>query len=207
MTGTAPAEAVSPWAPKEPFNSRRCRWTYGGRARRFRTTVSASAGPGEGGLVVVVGRGAVFTGDVSGAAYDPGMRASGTFAVVDFTPTPADGPAIETALPVGLATMEKRYEGEVQGRSVTLFTSAYDQSAGTGTYVAMESFEGTLHGRAGAFNFAHSATTLGEGRQSEFLVIVPTSGTGDLAGITGTGGIAIDSDGTHRIWFEYGLGE
>jgi hypothetical protein len=102
--------------------------------------------------------------------------------------------------------MAKRYEGEVVGRSVTLFTAAFDQSTGTGTYVAMESFEGTLHGHRGAFNFAHSATTLGEGRESEFFVIVPASGTGALAGITGTGGLAIDADGTHRIWFDYELG-
>ncbi|WP_329303736.1 DUF3224 domain-containing protein [Streptomyces sp. NBC_00659] len=134
------------------------------------------------------------------------MRASGTFTVVDFTPAPVPSPAIETALPVGVATMEKHYEGEVAGRSATLFTAAFDQSNGVGTYVAMESFEGTLHGQAGAFNFAHSATTLGDGRESEFFVVVPTSGTGALAGITGTGGVAVDTDGTHRIWFDYELG-
>lgn len=108
-------------------------------------------------------------------------------------------------MPVGVATMRKEYEGEVTGRSATLFTSAFDHARGTGTYVAMESFEGVLDGLEGAFNFAHSATTLGEGRQSEFFVIVPSSGTGELAGITGTGGMAVDADGTHRIWFDYEL--
>ncbi|MFG2533556.1 DUF3224 domain-containing protein [Streptomyces sp. NPDC048516] len=141
--------------------------------------------------------------DVSGTEYDPGRRASGTFKVADFTPAPVPSPAIETAVPVGLATMDKQYEGEVVGRSATLFTAAFDQPTGTGTYLAMESFEGALHGRSGAFNFAHSATTLGEGRQGEFFVIVPGSGTGELIGITGAGGIAVDADGTHRIWFDY----
>ncbi|MGX1541213.1 DUF3224 domain-containing protein [Streptomyces adustus] len=135
------------------------------------------------------------------------MRASGTFKVADFTPAPVPSPAIDTALPVGVATMDKQYEGEVAGRSATLFTAAYDQAGGTGTYVAMESFEGTLHGRAGAFNFAHSATTRGGGRESEFFIVVPASGTGALTGITGTGGIAVDEDGTHRIWFDYELGQ
>lgn len=133
------------------------------------------------------------------------MRATGTFTVADFTPAPVPSPAIETAVPVGVATMAKQYEGDVAGRSATMFTAAFDQAAGIGTYVAMESFEGTLSGRAGAFNFAHSSTTLGESRESEFFVIVPTSGTGELAGITGTGGLAIDEDGTHRIWFDYEL--
>ncbi|MFL6124743.1 DUF3224 domain-containing protein [Actinophytocola sp.] len=134
------------------------------------------------------------------------MRASGTFKVANFTAAPVPSPAIETALPVGVATMEKQYEGEVTGRSVTLFTSAFDPTAGTGTYVAMESFEGTLAGREGAFNFAHSASTLGDSRDAEFFVIVAASGTGGLAGITGTGGLAVDPDGTHRVWFDYELG-
>ncbi|MFI5683769.1 DUF3224 domain-containing protein [Streptomyces sp. NPDC051636] len=133
------------------------------------------------------------------------MRASGTFKVADFTPAPVPGPGVETAVPVGVATMEKQYEGEVAGRSATLFTAAFDQATGTGTYVAMESFEGALHERAGSFNFAHSATTLGEGREREFFVIVPGSGTGALLGIRGAGGIAVDADGTHRIWFDYEL--
>jgi uncharacterized protein DUF3224 len=67
----------------------------------------------------------------------------------------------------------------------------------------MESFEGRLDEREGAFNFAHSATTQGDGRDAEYLVIVPASGTGALAGIHGTGGLTLDADGTHRIWFDY----
>ncbi|OIJ68918.1 DUF3224 domain-containing protein [Streptomyces mangrovisoli] len=133
------------------------------------------------------------------------MRASGTFSVADFVPAPVPAPPVETAVPVGVATMRKEYDGEVTGRSATLFTAAYDQASGTGTYVAMESFTGTLGGRTGAFNFAHSATTLGAGRQSEFFVIVPSSGTGELTGITGGGGLAVDEDGTHRVWFDYEL--
>ncbi|MEU7155037.1 DUF3224 domain-containing protein [Streptomyces chrestomyceticus] len=134
------------------------------------------------------------------------MRASGTFDVADFTPAPMAGPAIETALLVGVATLRKQYEGQVTGASAPLFTAAFDQTTGTGTYVAVESFEGTLDGQAGAFNFAHSATTLGESRESEFFVIVPGSGKGAPAGISGTGGVAVGADGTHRFWFDYELG-
>jgi hypothetical protein len=134
------------------------------------------------------------------------MRASGTFAVKSFVPTElAPSPPVATAVPVGVATMEKQFEGEIVGRASTLFTAAFDQNTGVGTYVAMESFEGALHGRDGTFNFAHSATTSGSDRTSEFFVIVPTSGTGELAGITGAGGMLVESDGTHRIWFDYEL--
>jgi hypothetical protein len=133
------------------------------------------------------------------------MRATGTFAVADFTAAPVPAGEIKTGLPVGVATMRKTFAGEISGRSETLFTAAFDPAGGTGTYVAMESFEGSVAGRAGTFNFVHSATTTGTDRQAEFLTIVPASGTGELAGITGTGGLAVDEDGTHRIWFDYDL--
>ena len=127
--------------------------------------------------------------------------------MVAFAPTEVvPVPAVPTALPVGVATMEKRYQGDVEGRSATLFTSAFDQAGGVGTYVAMESFEGTIAGREGSFNFVHSATTSGSDRSGEFFLVVPGSGTGGLAGITGTGGLAVDADGTHRIRLDYELG-
>jgi hypothetical protein len=135
------------------------------------------------------------------------VRATGVFRVETFAPANLDPPAaaIETALPVGVATMHKRYEGEVSGESATVFASAFDQTAGVGTYVALESFAGALHGAEGAFNFVHSASTSGSDRTGEYFVIVPSSGTGELAAIRGTGGMAIDADGTHRVWFDYEL--
>jgi hypothetical protein len=134
------------------------------------------------------------------------MRAEATFEVANFVPAAVSAePLITAALPVGVATMLKTYGGEVSGRSTTIFTSAFDQSSGKGTYVALESFEGSLHGRAGAFNFVHSASTGGSDRSGEFFLIVPSSGTAELSGITGHGGLAIDADGTHRIWFDYDL--
>lgn len=135
------------------------------------------------------------------------MRATATFTVKAFVPTELKPePAVTTGLPVGIATLEKHFEGDVVGRSATLFTAAFDQSTGVGTYVAMESFVGSLQGREGAFNFAHSATTSGSDRTAEFFTIVPSSGTRELAGISGAGGMTVDADGTHRIWFDYQLG-
>jgi hypothetical protein len=128
--------------------------------------------------------------------------------VASFVPTPvAPDPDFKTALEVGVATMLKHYEGDIEGRSTTVFTSAYDQQAGVGTYVAMESFEGSVAGRSGSFNFAHAATTRGGSREGEYFVIVPSSGTGELEGISGTGGLSIDEDGTHHFWLEYELAD
>lgn len=134
------------------------------------------------------------------------MRAEATFSVVRFTPADVTpDPAIETALPVGVATMEKQFSGEIEGRSATLFTSAFDPATGTGTYVALESFEGTVAGRRGTFNVVHSASTSGRTREHETFLIVPHSGTGELAGIRGAGGIGVDPDGTHRLRLDYEL--
>lgn len=143
---------------------------------------------------------------VGAVIYDPAMRTSGTFTVHDFTAAAVPGSDIVTATPVNVATMGKTFGGGIGGRSATVFTAAFDEAAGVGTYVAMESFEGSLDGRDGAFNFVHSASTTGSDRADEYFLIVPGSGTGDLKGISGSGGIAVDDDGTHRIWFEYELG-
>jgi hypothetical protein len=50
------------------------------------------------------------------------------------------------------------------------------------------------------------ASTSGRDRTGEYFAIVPSSGTGQLAGITGDGGLAVAPDGTHRIWLEYQVG-
>lgn len=91
------------------------------------------------------------------AATVRGMRAEGTFTVASFIPAEITPPPVQvsTALAVGVATMVKAYAGKVIGRSSTLFTSAFDLGTGIGTYVAMESFEGSLGGVSGAFNYVH----------------------------------------------------
>lgn len=130
------------------------------------------------------------------------MISSGTFTVSDFVPTDY-APEIPTALPTGHLHMVKTYTGDVEGRSITQFTSAFDQASGVGTYIAMESFEGSVGGRHGAFNFIHLASTSGPDMSDTYGRIVPASGTDELAGITGTAAIDIDADGIHRVTFDY----
>ncbi|WP_456843885.1 DUF3224 domain-containing protein [Cellulomonas sp. P5_C6] len=134
------------------------------------------------------------------------MITEGTFTVSGFVGVPiAEEDPVVTALAVGVATMAKQYSGGIDGRSTTLFTSAFDPARGVGTYVAMESFEGSLDGRSGSFNYVHAASTHGMDRFDEHLVVVPSSGTGELLGIAGTGVISVDADGTHRLRLEYTL--
>lgn len=132
------------------------------------------------------------------------MTSRATFTTSDFEVTDY-APAITTALSTGHLRMVKSYAGDLAGRSITQFTSAYDQATGVGTYVAMESFEGTVDGRHGTFNFVHAASTSGTDRANEYGLVVPRSATGELAGMTGTVRLAVDADGTHRIELDHSL--
>jgi len=132
-------------------------------------------------------------------------RSEGTFEVRGFTPADVE-PAVDvaTAMQLGVATMEKRFTGEVDGTSATWFTGGRG-AEGVGTYVALEAFEGRLGTLAGTFVFVHAASTHGEDRYGEFFTIAQGSGTGELTGISGTGGLGVDEDGTHRLWFDWDL--
>ena len=134
------------------------------------------------------------------------MRADATFTVESFTPAALEPvpPEVTTALPLGVATIEKRFSGEVTGRSVTIFVAAFDQARGVGSYVAMESFEGALGGASGSFDFIHSASTSGADRSDEHPHR-PVQRNGSLEAISGSGRLSIDADGTHRVWFDYSL--
>ena len=133
------------------------------------------------------------------------MLSTSTFTTSDFQVTDYT-PDVTTALPTGHLRLRKTYAGDVEGRSVTQFTSAFDQESGVGTYVAMESFEGTVAGRRGAFNFVHAASTSGTDRTDEYGLIVPRSGTDELVGIEGSVRLRIDADGTHHMDFDHNLG-
>lgn len=131
------------------------------------------------------------------------MRITGTFKATNFKPGVVSPlPSIQTGLPTGVATMEKQYFGQIEGRSATLFTAAFDPATRLGAYCAMESFEGSLNGRRGSFNFIHSAATSGANRTNEFFSIVEGSGTAELQTVKGGGGMRIDPDGTHHIWLD-----
>lgn len=170
------------------------------------STGTGSAGTGS------TGTGSAGTGSASAGAADTGAGrgprvASGTFTVTEFTARPFE-PAVETGVELGYTVMRKEFHGAVEGWSQTQFVSAFDLERGRGSYIAMESFTGTVDGRQGTFNLAHSATTFGgPERAHEFVLIVPFSGTGELAGITGSGAIRVDADDTHRIELYYQLAE
>lgn len=99
-------------------------------------------------------------------------------------------------------TLDKQYHGDLEGTGKGQMLTAGTAVKGSGAYVAIEKVSGTLKGRAGTFVLQHTGTmTRNEPELS--ILVVPDSGTGQLAGITGKMNIRIAPDGKHSYELEY----
>ncbi len=113
----------------------------------------------------------------------------------------------EAAGSTGISRMslEKVFSGQLEGTSRGEFLSVMDFARGSGAYVAVERVTGTLEGRAGAFALYHRGV-MQRGAPGLEIDVVPDSGTGELAGISGSMKIDI-VEKQHHYEFEYGLPE
>ncbi len=130
------------------------------------------------------------------------MRARGTFEV---DVKPLDAYAAAKSEMLGRSSIDKRFAGDLEATSRGEMLSAGTDVAGSAGYVAIERVEGSLAGRLGAFILQHSGI-LTRGEPSLSITVVPDSGTGDLAGLSGTMSVEI-ADGRHGYTFEYELPE
>jgi hypothetical protein len=124
--------------------------------------------------------------------------ARGTFEV-ELRPAPAelDGAAARFEL-------SKSFSGDLDGVGVGVMLSCGDPQRGSAGYVALETVTGRLGEREGSFALQQFGT-MHEGAQTLHYEIVPGSGQGALAGITGIFHLLIDDDGTHRYELDYEL--
>ncbi len=129
-------------------------------------------------------------------------RATGTFEV-KMSPQPVHDAAVGSTL--GRMSIDKQFHGELEATSkgeMLAASTAVKDSAG---YVAIEQVTGTLQGRTGTFILQHSGT-MARGAPQLFVTVVPDSGTGQLAGLSGKLSINI-VEGKHLYDFEYTLTE
>ncbi|MDF5753762.1 DUF3224 domain-containing protein [Spongiactinospora sp. TRM90649] len=96
----------------------------------------------------------------------------------------------------------KTFRGDLEGTSTAELLTVVTADDAPLAYCGIERFDGTLGGLRGTFVLQHTATASGGGSELAWA-IVTGSGTGALAGITGTGGIDADSDGGHTYTLEY----
>ena len=127
-------------------------------------------------------------------------HATGSFSI---SMTPATAPQRAGRTSFGRVLLEKVYAGDLVATAKGEMLNAVTDTQGAAGYVAMEAITGVLQGRQGSFVAQH-AGTMADGRQALSIVIVPHSGTGQLAGISGTLAIRI-VDGQHFYDIDYSL--
>ncbi len=127
------------------------------------------------------------------------IKASGPFDV-------KMAPASPAGAAVGRFTLDKKYHGDLEGTGTGEMLTGMTDTKGSAGYVAIEKITGSLAGRTGSFMVQHSGL-MNRGAPSLTISVVPDSGTGELAGLTGRMSIQIAADGAHYYTFEYSLPE
>jgi len=132
-------------------------------------------------------------------------RAISSFDVTGWDQAPGGERAEAQGLLFSRATVKKAFQGDLVGESTAELlmcqADATDLTAGAG-YVASERFEGHLGDRRGTFVLQHWGLSDATGQRTGGHV-VPGSGTGDLAGLTGEVVIAVSAEGEHTLTLDY----
>ena len=124
------------------------------------------------------------------------QHATGTF---DVKLTPQDDKSDDKSM--GRMTMEKQWHGDMEGTSHGQMLTGGEVAKGSGTYVAIEKFTGSISGRKGTLIFQHLGV-MNRGAADLNVAVVPDSGTDQLQGINGKLTIKIEG-GKHLYDFEY----
>ena len=124
-------------------------------------------------------------------------RAIGTFEVKLTPQQDADSP-------VGRMLISKQFHGDLEGSSAGQMLAMMTDVKGSAGYVAIEKVTGTLAGRAGSFALQHRGV-MTRGVAELSVTVIPDSGAGDLAGLSGSMNIIIEA-GKHSYEFDYDIG-
>jgi hypothetical protein len=112
--------------------------------------------------------------------------------------------AAEAASPaLGRMLLDKHYHGALQARGAGQMLATHGSVAGSAAYVALETVTGSLEGREGSFALVHHGL-MERGTPSLAISVVPDSGTGALAGLTGRMSIRVEGH-QHFYDFEFNL--
>jgi hypothetical protein len=128
------------------------------------------------------------------------MNATGTFEITMHPEAPYD---VVEGVSLARVRFEKRFSGALDASSVVHMIGARTAVETSAGYVAIERVTGSLDGRAGTFVLQHSGV-MTRGALSLSVTVVPDSGTGALAGLSGSMTIQV-VEGKHRYAFEYAI--
>ena len=128
-------------------------------------------------------------------------RATSTFVFDSRTDIPIDATNDELIERVEIA---KTFTGDIRGTSVVHMYGYKSRVPTSNSYIALERFSVSVHGRSGTFVLRHAAMRTAHDREGSW-VIVTDSGTGALEGISGTGVLTFHGDGTKTFDLDYDL--
>lgn len=129
------------------------------------------------------------------------MKVSGSFSV-SMQPLPNYAQAAEGAT-LGRMSIDKTFAGGLEASSQGEMLSAMSPVEGAAGYVAIEKVSGSLNGKTGTFVLQHFGIM--DGITSRLILeVVPRSGTGELAHLSGTMEIRREA-GDHFYDFDYEL--
>jgi hypothetical protein len=129
-------------------------------------------------------------------------HAGGTFEV-KLSPQGQDDKAEGSSL--GRMTLDKQFRGDLEATAKGQMLVAGTEVKNSAGYVAIERITGTLHGRSGSFVLQHSGI-MTRGAPQQTITVVPDSGSGQLAGLSGSMTVVIEGR-KHSYIFDYVLTE
>lgn len=132
----------------------------------------------------------------------PMHHARGSF---DVTLQPIDAYNRDEGAGLARMSLDKLFHGELDASSKGEMLSAMGSVKGSAGYVAIERVTGTLAGRKGSFVLQHNAT-MTRGEPYLNIIVVPDSGSGELAGLSGSMKIEI-TGGKHFYAFDYAIAD
>ena len=104
---------------------------------------------------------------------------------------------------LGRMSIDKTFRGDLVAESQGEMLSVMTKVKGSAGYVAIEQVNGTLQGKHGTFVLQHYGIA-SRGANRLVLEVVPDSGTGQLANLSGEMTISIEDD-KHTYEFDYTL--
>jgi len=125
-------------------------------------------------------------------------RASGSF---DVSVQPLANAEVSADPLLGRFLLTKKFSGDLDASARGHMLSAGTATKGSAAYVAIDHVRGTLEGRKGSFVLQHTGS-MRRGASSLSVMVVPDSGTEELAGLRGTLSINV-VEGRHFYDFLY----
>ncbi|MDE0267649.1 MAG: DUF3224 domain-containing protein [Acidimicrobiaceae bacterium] len=127
------------------------------------------------------------------------MPVKATFKIISWDEEPFDEP--EGGPKLTRAHVKKSFHGDLSGTGNLMYVMMHLDS-GIASFTGFEKVVGSLDGRTGSFVLQHTGSYDGEQATAKYLV-VPESGTGELTGLSGTGGFSAGNTEEHDMTLDY----